>query len=243
MISVSNQISAGSDLTSSDSSHISTLAIVVATACSVLGVLLLVMVAVIFRRHKPRPRLYHATPAPPPYTRVHSNSVDEHDRVALIAYAEGRQVALPSYDEATRGNQRGHASPGYGTTVGVVSEVGSHGQQYRPLPPVPSALRGNHQANPPANTDHGNRHSTATTSTVHNRDGFSEVFGSLDTVNVSISDASTAGTMETVDSGASNPSLASRRANAGSLGSSSGSLANDGKSFPFNLTAVHVPFS
>lgn len=67
-----------------------------------------------------------------------------------------------------------------------------------------------------------------TTSTI-NRDGTSEIFGSLDTVNVSMSDASTSVTVETYDSGTSMRSIASQEATAGSFTASDDNLANEGK--------------
>ncbi|KAL3872977.1 hypothetical protein ACJMK2_036143 [Sinanodonta woodiana] len=200
--------------------HMSTLAIVVATACSVLGVLLLVMVIMIFRRRKPHPRLCRPSTAPPPYSRVHSNSLDDHDRVLLIGY-EQRQATLPSYEEATSGFQRPLGS-NFGSRSG-----GGHPGEYRALPSIPPELR--HSIQPQQQSgDNTNRHSIITTSTVNTvNNNWSEGFGSLDTVNVSVSDASTAVTIETFDSGLSHQSNSSDRVNAGSLGSSSNSLATE----------------
>ncbi|KAH3851003.1 hypothetical protein DPMN_093480 [Dreissena polymorpha] len=133
--------------------------IVVATACSVLGVLLLVMVVMVFRRRKPHPpRLCRPSSVPPPYSRVHSNSLDEHDRMLLIGY-DNTQITLPSYEEATRRGNMG---------------------EYRPLPSIPSNFRSSQLPH----RDTTSRHSIITTSTM-NRDGISEreVFGSIDTVN------------------------------------------------------------
>lgn len=208
----------GSESTNSSSSpsHMSTLAIVVATACSVLGVLLLVMVIMVFRRRKPHPpRLCRPSSVPPPYSRVHSNSMDEHDRMLLIGY-DNSQVALPSYDEATRGSSShhgGHFPYRSGQQVG----------EYRQLPSIPSSIRSGHLQNGETTS----RHSIITTSTM-NRDGLSEAFGSIDTVNVSMSDASTAVTVETFDSASSHHSTTSRRATAGSINSSNGSLVTEG---------------
>ena len=199
----------------------STLAIVVATACSVLGVLLLIMVIMVFRRRKPHPpRLCRPSSTPPPYSRVHSNPLDEHDRVLLIGYENNPvgNVALPSYEEAMR-NQPNHTSH-FGPRSGS-GQVG----EYRPLPSIPSNLRGNQSQN----GENSNRHSVITTSTINNRDGVSEIFGSIDTVNVSMSDASTAVTIETFDSASSHHSNVSRRATAGSINSSNDSLATEGK--------------
>lgn len=205
---------------SSRNNHMSTLAIVVATACSVLGVLLLVMVIMVFRRRKPHaPRLCRPSSVPPPYSRVHSNSLDELDRMLLIGY-DNSQVALPSYDEATRGASQpaGHST----------HRVGQHSslREYRQLPSIPNNFRNTQMQN----SETTSRHSIITTSTM-NRDGVSEVFGSIDTVNVSVSDASTAVTVETLDSASSHHSNMSRRATAGSINSSNDSLVTEGKYF------------
>lgn len=197
---------------SGSQSHMSTLAIVIATACSVLGVLLLIMVIMVFRRRKPHPpRLCRPSSVPPPYSRVHSNSMDEHDRMLLIGY-DNSQVALPSYEEAVRGANQHNQAPQRSGQVG----------EYRPLPSIPTNFRGG----PLHSGEASSRHSIITTSTM-NRDGISEVFGSIDTVNVSMSDASTAVTIETCDSSSSHHSNVSRRATAGSINSSNGSLVTE----------------
>lgn len=202
---------------SSNSAHMSTLAIVVATACSVLGVLLLIMVIMIFRRRKPRPpsRLCRPSATPPPYSRVHNNSIDELDRYLLIGYEnpnEAPRVNLPSYEEAMASsqNQIGHRQGHIPRSVEGQSHVG----EYRPLPSIPGTFR----ANQMISGENTSRHSIITTSTM-NRDGVSEIFGSIDTVNVSVSDASTAVTIETLDSATSHHSNMSRRATAGSIAS------------------------
>ena len=206
--------------------------IVIATAGSVLGVLLLVMIIVAFQRRKSSTRLCHPVQPPPtpPYTpRPRSDSIDEHDRLALIAFADGVQVVLPSYEEAIRQS----TTP----TPSLRSETRS--LQYRPLPSIPPSMR-HHGAGaqlremPPESC----RNSTITVTSTNTRDNMSENFGSIDTVNVSdvtsinVSDGtSTTVTIGTYDSGASNPSLAaSHRAVAGSIGSSNTSLANEGQS-------------
>ncbi|KAL5008310.1 hypothetical protein ScPMuIL_013891 [Solemya velum] len=214
-----------SDTTDIDnSSHgISPLGIVIATACSVLGVLLLVMVVMVFRRRKPRPRLLTSSQAPPPYSRVHSNSIDEHDQVFLIGYDGSRPPTLPTYEEAVSQN----VMPGHHQRL----RRSSGGQQeYRPLPSIPTTLRNNmHHFSP----DNNNRLSSVTAGSI-TRDGISEAFGSIDTVNVSISDASTCTsvTVETYESGSSHPSNTSGRATAGSLGSLSGNLITDTEDVP-----------
>lgn len=208
--------------------RVSTLVIVIATACSVLGVLLLIMVVVVFRRKKPRPRLFHPSVTPPPYSRVHSNVLDEHDRLALMAYADATRVHLPTYEEAVQGRGASGSRGGSGSGSGSGSASGSVPVgDYRPLPSIPPNLRAPGSV-PGGGADNPNRHSTVTTSTM-NRDGLSENFGSLDTVNVSMSDASTSVTVETFDSGTSNRSMSSQRAAAGSIASSEDNLANDSK--------------
>ena len=211
---------------SSSPAHMSTLAIVVATACSVLGVLLLIMVIMIFRRRKPRPpsRLCRPSSTPPPYSRVHNNSLDELDRVLLIGYENPSRANLPTYEEAMASSQsqignRQDQAPSTNEGQGQVGE-------YRPLPSIPGSFR----ANQMMSGENTSRHSIITTSTM-NRDGVSELFGSIDTVNVSVSDASTAVTIETLDSATSHHSNMSRRATAGSITSenSNGSMVTEGR--------------
>ncbi|ESO83001.1 hypothetical protein LOTGIDRAFT_169832 [Lottia gigantea] len=205
------------DASSSVSNHVSTLVIVIATACSVLGILLLVMVIVVFRRKKQRPHLFHPGMTPTPYSRVNISSIDDHDRVALMAYADATRVHLPTYEEAMQQGQGQFRLP----NSTVTTPTSTQGSEYRPLPHIPPTIRNIH------NGSDSNRHSSATTSTMNRGDGTSEIFGSLDTVNVSMSDASTAGTVETFDSGTSTRSISSQRATAGSLMSSADNLAND----------------
>ncbi|KAH9523041.1 hypothetical protein Btru_065583 [Bulinus truncatus] len=212
----------------------SSLVIVVTTACSVLGVLLLIMVVVVIRRKKPRgPHLFQQGPTPTPYARVHNNSLDEHDRMALMAYADASGIHLPSYEESMR-SSNGSAASGFPVVGCGVSPSTSEYRRLLPSshPGVRAAILhqqnvggdGNNNINN-NNNNNSNRHSVVTTSTM-NRDGVSEMFGSMDTVNVSMSDASTSVTVETFDSGTSNRSISSQTARAGSLNSSSDQLAN-----------------
>lgn len=149
--------------------------------------------------------------------------MDEIDRYLMIGYEnpdEIPSVSLPSYEEAMSscqshiGNRQDH--PRSDEDQGQVGE-------YRPLPSIPGSFR--------ANQMNTSRHSIITTSTM-NRDGVSELFGSIDTVNVSVSDASTAVTIETLDSATSHHSNMSRRATAGSIASdnSNENLATEGRS-------------
>lgn len=219
--------------------QVSSVVIVVTTACSVLGVLVLIMVVVVFRRKKPRAPLFQQGPTPPPYSRVHNSSLDEHDRLALMAYADASGVPLPTYEEAIRPGGPLCMGP-QGTAILPIT-LGHGGPDYRRLASVqPSVRMLNHTPMPNIagdgnnninnnNNNNSNRHSTVTTSTINtmSRDGVSEIFGSLDTVNVSMSDASTSITVETFDSGTSCRSMASSRANAGSLSSSDNHLASE----------------
>ena len=212
-----------------------TVTVVIATTCCVLGLLLVVMIVVALQRRKPNPRLCHTVPPPPPaYPRPRSDSMDEHDRVALIASADGVHVVLPSYEEATRG--RGGSSTPRFHTGGDSSSV--RRGDYRPLPTIPASMRnsgsgsiGGRLDSPRAGGQLGpdhHRNSIITNSSLA-RDNISLAFGSIDTMNIS-DGTSTSVTIETFDSGASNPSLAlSQRAATGSLGSSHGSLANEGR--------------
>lgn len=196
--------------------------VVIATSCSVLGLLLIVMLIVALQRHKkPTNRLCSplGQPPPPPYSRPRPpETMDELDRVALIAFADGVQVTLPSYDEAIRGRLGSR----------YISEVTgmrrpSSSSEYRPLPNIPVNLR---------NIADHHRNSVITTTSSTTRDNLSLAFGSMDTVNVS-DGTSTTITVDTLDSGASNPSLAlSQRAVAGSIASSNGSISNVNEDAP-----------
>jgi len=196
--------------------------VVIATSCSVLGLLVIVMLIVALQRHKkPTNRLCSplGQPPPPPYSRPRSaETIDELDRVALIAFADGVQVTLPSYDEAIRGRMGSR----------YISEVTgmrrpSSSSEYRPLPNIPVNLR---------NIADHHRNSIITTTSSTTRDNLSLAFGSMDTMNVS-DGTSTTITVDTLDSGASNPSLAlSQRAVAGSIASSNGSVSNVNEDAP-----------
>lgn len=212
----------------------STLTIVIATSCGVLGLLVVVMVIVALqRRHKPRPsRLCHSNQhSPPPYPQPNPAVPSEHDRVALIAFADGVQVMLPSYEEAVRGRPAPRLSR--------FNSDSSHGSSrsgrtdYRPLPSLPPNMRGAQLREPGLGDHHRDHHrnSIITTTSVTTRDNVSLMMGSLDTVNIS-DGTSTSVTVDTYDSAASNPSIAmSQRAAAGSIESSStnGSLATEGE--------------
>lgn len=220
----------------SDTLHFntSTLTVVIATSCGVLGLLVIVMIIVVVQRHrKPRStRLCHpSTPPPPPYPSPPTGLVDEPDRIALIASADGIQVMLPSYDEAIRGSRPGSRLTRYSgdNTRGSLRSSTSRGD-YRPLPSLPSSMRNAGQQIRDIPADHHrdhHRNSIITTTSITTRDNLSLTLGSLDTVN--ISDGTS--TSVTVETASSNPSIAaSQRAAAGSIESSStnGSLATEG---------------
>jgi len=214
----------------------STMTVVIATSSGVLGLLILVMVIVALqRRMKPRALCppcpaVHAPPTPQ-YTEPRGVTVDEHDRVALIAFADGQHgvsVVLPSYEEATRGRVGPRLSRFNSDASSTHSSSGRSSRgDYRPLPSIPHGLRGG-GAPPDYPRDH-HRNSIITTASTTTRDNLSLAFGSMDTMNVS-DGTSTSVTVDTYDSMASNPSIAtSQRAAAGSIESSSthGSLANE----------------
>ena len=137
---------------------------------------------------------------------------------------ENAQASLPSYEEAMASSQGqiGNRQDYMSRSDEGQGQVG----EYRPLPSIPSSYR----ANQMMTGENTSRHSIITTSTM-NRDGVSELFGSIDTVNVSVSDASTAVTIETLDSATSHHSNMSRRATAGSIASdnSNENLATEGE--------------
>lgn len=207
----------GNTSSSTDPTRMNTLAVVIATACSVLGILLLIMIVMIVRKRKPRPRHYHQVGIPPPYTRVHSSSFDELDRVALIGYDAAR---LPTYEEAVQNNSSSSIQRGQGPLEVQVSS------EFRPLPSIPNVVRNNNAQSSDIQSVHSNRHSITTMSTV-NRDGISEVFGSIDTVNYSLSDASTSVTVDTLDSATSRPSYGSGTATAGSVNTSQENIVTE----------------
>ena len=145
------------------------------------------------------------------------------------------QVPLPTYEEATRSHLAGFSHfAGDGSRTSSVRSSHSRGD-YRPLPSIPPNLRMQQREPREANAetthrgDH-RRNSVVTNASNATRDNLSVAFGSMDTVNVS-DGTSTSVTVDTYDSMASNPSIAtSQRAAAGSLESSSthGSLTSEG---------------
>ncbi|XP_013385679.1 E-selectin [Lingula anatina] len=221
-----------SDLGKDD--HSETLAVVIATSGSVLGILVLILIAVAVKRRKSDIRLGRPiTPPPPSYSRhCDSTSLDEHDRLALIAFADGGHLVLPTYAEATRTRgSTGNNSSSSNSVRGTPSRG-----EYRPLPQIPPSLRGNSDTASQSShqVEGSTRHSAVTSSTHRDNMSGSVNFGSIETVNtinasVNASDGTSASvTIDTYDSSASNPSLAlSRQAVTGSLASSNGSLANE----------------
>ncbi|GFS11437.1 CUB and sushi domain-containing protein 1 [Elysia marginata] len=251
---------------------VSSLVIVVTTACSVLGVLLIIMAVMVFRRHKPRlrgmgvvtsagPHLFQQGPSSPPYARVHNSSMDEHDRLALMAYVEASRVHLPTYEEAIRignnssnvsctpsrfqGGGNGVAGPPFdfcsnGTTASIPHHRLDYHQnhqysvsQSRPGVSPNDGSNSSGSGNNNSTLAVGNQNSGLSGNSSANmcRDGVSvsEMFGSIDTVNVSMSDASTSVTVETYDSSTCGRSVgsSSQQATAGSLQSSRDQLADE----------------
>lgn len=235
-----------SPATASSSSYLSasTVTVVISTSCGVLGLLVLVLVVVaVKRRIKPNgmicPPVTGGPPPPMPYPTPHHGAAQEHDRLALIAFADDNrgvmQVSLPTYEEATRSHFSGIShltGGGDGSRTSSIRSSHSRGD-YRPLPSIPPSLRAPRETVTAATEgghrgDH-HRNSIVTTASIATRDNLSVAFGSMDTVNAS-DGTSTSVTVDTYDSMASNPSIAtSQRAAAGSLESSSthGSLSNE----------------
>ena len=218
---------------------LSTITIVVATCCSILGVLVLVMIAVAFQRCQKSARFCSPIESPPPniYPPANANP-EEHDRVALIAFVDGMHVpvpntvALPSYEEATRGRHNSRSIQYSSPPAYSANASGNRPPpDYRLMPGHHAALRVGRTdsiRSSPAFRDgvpDHHRNSIITMASNTTRDNVSEVLGSIDTMNVSDGTSTTA-TVGTVGSSISNPSIAlSHRAVAGSLLSSDGSLA------------------
>ena len=201
-------------------------------------------------------------------------SSDEHDRMALMAYVEASRVHLPSYEEATRqGNNdtnsscipsrvSGGAIMGNDSLFDYCSSNSSvnannhqfylQNQQYNA-----SQTRPGNGSNDGNNNSASNQHSTFANSSTGNgangnastnmyRDGVSvsEMFGSIDTVNVSMSDASTSVTVETYDSSTCGRSVgsSSQQATAGSLQSSRDQLSNEGNYYIYIYSNILFAF-
>jgi hypothetical protein len=179
---------------------------------------------------------------PNPYEPIYEPrliTTDEQDRVALIAYADGVQVILPSYEEATGGH--GGLVPTSQDRLHHVnhdllrSSVRSNRGDYRQIHNFSYVPR--HAAYlrelPYDQRDyHRNSIITNASMPIRGGDNLSLAFGSIDTMNIS-DNTSTTVTLGTYDSGASNPSLAlSQRAVTGSLASSNSnpSMATEGNS-------------
>lgn len=218
--------------------------IVVTTSCTLIGVMVVIVLAVLLRWFRARravnrlpssPDLQSPNPAimVPPYSAAPS----ELDRLALIAFADDvfppPLALLPTYEEAIRcgGGAAAHA-PHVVPDVGRRSAGGfirSNRNEYRPLDNGQQCIRDG------AIVGDQRRNSVLTTASNSLSAGVSAGFGSVDTINVAgASDAtSTSVTVNTYDSlMASNPSIApSQRATRGSLGSSStqASLVGDGE--------------
>jgi hypothetical protein len=244
------------------STHVSslgtnTVTVVVSSSCAVLGLLVIVMLAVaVQRRLKPNSSARLCPPAlpggGPPSLPIGSapfpvplRDGDEHDRLALIAFADDIRSAaglhgppLPTYEEAMRcatphvyhGLSRFVEGSGASRTSSARS---SRSGDYRPLPSIRLMRDATLPVSSPTAVSGGGdpRRNSIVTNASNNLSV--AAFGSMDTVNAAASDAtSTSVTVDTYDSMASNPSIvASQRATAGSIESSSthGSLASEGE--------------
>ncbi|XP_077996944.1 uncharacterized protein LOC144450223 [Glandiceps talaboti] len=78
-----------------------TLTIVIATTGTILGVLIIIILLSLKKCHYRNRRLSRSLPMHHSHRRSHLMSPTDIDRVALIAYANGLEVVLPSYEEAT----------------------------------------------------------------------------------------------------------------------------------------------
>ena len=230
--------------------HLSTntITVVISSSCAVLGLLVLVMLAVALqRRLKPHvarvcsPPLPTGPPSAPSSASVatypiHGRDITEHDRLALIAFADdirnvALQAPLPSYEEAVRAGTGMLHLHGFSHYIDGSSRTSSgrssRSADYRPLPSV-RHVRSDTPVLSATSAD--NRRNSVVTTASNNLSGV--VFGSMDTMNAAASDAtSTSVTVDTYDSMASNTSIvASQRATAGSLESSSmhGSFTSEG---------------
>ena len=211
-------------------SAIGTVPLVVFTALSVSMLLLGIMTLFLCKKHSVYRRrfLRHASPvsgahAPPPYSEmepeprgVETAVVTEHDRTALISFADGTQATLPTYDEVVHSRyptslrrenfvaaSRSTSRVG-GQAAQIASLVHSGSQQH------PTAMR--ELTTPERSRDQHAMHSQP------RGDSHSVTFGSMDTINVS-DNTSTTVTIGTYESGTSNPSLATSRGLIGSMGS------------------------
>lgn len=217
--------------------------IVVTTSCTLIGVMVVIVLAVVLRwlrarravnRLPPSPDLQSSNPAimVPPYSAAPS----ELDRLALIAFADDvfppPMALLPTYEEAVRCGGGAAYAPHVVPDVSRRNPAGfirSSRNEYRPLDNGHQCVRDG------ALIGDQRRNSVVTTASNSLSAGVSAGFGSFDTINVAgASDAtSTSVTVNTYDSMmASNPSIApSQRAARGSLGSSStqASLVGDGQ--------------
>jgi len=230
--------------------NISTVTVVIATSCSILGLLVVVILIVAIQRR--RACLLAGLPqAPLPPTYPSQHFMDDHDRVSLTAFAEGYQAHLPTYEEAMC--QASIAGVGFNRRrdPNPLSAIHGPAGSYRQLPMIPANLRTRLEtprsppgviAMGPSTRNDSHRHSIITLASTTTHDNMSMAFGgSVDTMNIGDGVSThTAGTMsndgtcsttitiDTIDSGATSLVL-SQCALAGSIASasSSASLADD----------------
>jgi len=238
-------------------SSTNTVTVVVSSSCAVLGLLVVVMLAVAVQRRLKLQNSVRLCPPSLPGSSAQSmpgaaipypmpiRDGDEHDRLALIAFADdirsaGLHAPLPTYEEAIRASTP-HVYHGFSHFVDGGNSRTSSGRssrsgEYRPLPNI-RLMRDS--GLPVAPSGDPRRNSIVTTAS---NNLSVAAFGSMDTVNAAASDAtSTSVTVDTYDSMASNPSIvASQRATAGSIESSSthGSLASEGNFMIFDIGIV-----
>ena len=211
---------------------VNTLVIIVATACGILGLLLFLMVLVAVMRSRKHPRqLFCPGMTPPPYSCASGSAPGENDRLRLMAHIDTSSMAhhLPSYDEAIHqrmepaltDHRRGFFVRDFDHRIQAVTSA-VHLPMYR--------------------GDGGGGSSstlTLTSSTAMIRDGHHGLLGSLDTVDVSMSDASTAVTVETMESAVTgDPSICSQRAAAGSVTLSGDESMTSDREYFFTLLSV-----
>ncbi|XP_070576843.1 uncharacterized protein [Ptychodera flava] len=136
-----------------------TLTIVIATTGTVLGVLIIVILLSIRQCHYRNRRFSRSLPMRHSHRRAnYSVSPDDIDRVALIAYANGLEVVLPSYEEATASvprsrppsftetnesadNNNGNTTPAASVPNPIPLPPRTHSSRFRRLPRIPRGLR------------------------------------------------------------------------------------------------------
>lgn len=177
----------------------------------------------------------YMSPPPPPYTETQEEEelrqdialVTEHDRTALISFADGSQATLPSYSEVTRGRYPAqlHRVSGNGQLPVVSQQLRNH-HHHTAMRDMTSSVSqyggggGDDRHSMSSHTHSIGGAGVANSMSAHDDDFVATFGGSVDTMNVS-DNTSASVTVGTYESGASNPSLATSRAMCGSIASSS----------------------